>query len=355
MILGREDVASAIASAEQNMAAALNFPVAPAYITGDEKPWPYPKHGTQISYPPIILSNGHIIESGIEAFTEVALDRAIVYSDRTGDGVLDTATITILAAEMTAASASYFELAVYPPSEYLDDTLYSRDESWRIKPLTIHENPTTGVVTISGPRCQFVRPELWLTDDDILQDNDANFLSYIDVYRRYTDTSQQGQVVYRAGSGTSVLETCSTGAPCSTSCSTACVQITDERIGEVKVIPATYSGGTYTLANFTTYPAAVRVWYLSGYYKRFNSFIEADWMEARLARAITLLSLAYLPDAVCGCSQTRALYQRYREEQDINSLDAAMAQQYFGVVTKGSVFAASIVRLMDPLYGGGNV
>lgn len=354
MILGREDVASAIATAEQNIASALGFPVAPFYISSDQKPWPYPKQGTQISYPPINLSNGMVIAAGHEAFTAVATDRAVVYSDQDGDGVDDTATITILAAEMTAAAASYFELAVYPPSEYLDDTLYARDESWRIKPLTIHENPTTGVVTISGPRCMFVRPELWLTDDDILQDVDANFLSYVDIYRRYTDTSTQAQIVYRAGSGDNLVS-CSSGAPCSESCQSACVQITHERTGEVRVIPATYSGGAYSLANFTTYPSAVRVWYLAGYYRRFNSFIEGDWMEARVARAITLLSLAYLPDAVCGCSQTRTLYERYREEQDINSLDAAMAQQYFGVVTKGSVFAASTVRLMNPLYGGGNM
>lgn len=355
MILGREDIASAIATAEQNIAAALGFPVAPSYIVSDQKKWPYPKRGTQIAYPPILLSNGEVIEAGWEAFTQVVADRAVVYSDQDGDGVDDTATITILPAEMTAANAEYFELCVYPPSEYLDDTLYARDESWRIRPLTIHENPTTGVVTISGHRCQFVRPELWLDDDDIRQDIDTNFLAYVDVYRRYTDTSHQAQVVYQYGAGTSLIESCSSGTPCSESCQDACAQVTNPRIGEVKVIPASYSGGAYSLSNFTTYPSAVRVWYLAGYYKRFDSFIEGDWMEARLARAITLLSLAYLPDAVCGCSQTRNLYQRYREEQDINSLDAAMAQQYFGVVTKGSVFAASTVRLMSPLYGGGNM
>lgn len=356
MILGREDVASAIATAEQNIAAACLFPVAPTYIISDEKQWPYPKHGVQISSPSIIMSNGHLIAAGIEAFTEVVLTRAVVYSDRSGDGADDTATITISAAEMAAAGASWFELAIYPPSEYLDFTLYARDESWRIKPLAIVLNPTTGDVTISGSRCQFVRAELWLTDNDIPQDVDANFLTYVDVYRRYTDSSQQAQIVYKGGSGTALgVLSCSTTAPCSETCQTACVSIIDERTGEIKVLPSTYSAGTYTLANFLGLPSTVRAWCLAGYYKRFNSFIEGDWMEARLARAITFLSLAYLPDAVCGCSQTRNLYQRYREEQDIDSLDAAMAQQYFGVVTKGSVFAASTVRLMNPLYGGGNV
>lgn len=173
MILGREDVASAIATAEQNIAAALGFPAAPSYIVSDQKNWPYPKRGAQISYPPILLSNGQVIAAGKEAFTEIILNRAVVYSDRDGDGVDDTATITITAAELTAAGASWFELVVYPPSEYLDFTLYARDESWRIKPLAIIRDPTTGDVTISGNRCQFVRAELWLTDDDIPQDNDA--------------------------------------------------------------------------------------------------------------------------------------------------------------------------------------
>jgi hypothetical protein len=352
LIVGREDIASAIATAEEMLSHALAFPIAPTYVNSDEVLWIYPRSSASLILPTLTTNNGYVLEPGREAFTEVALFAPVVYTDRDGDGVNDTATITITAAQLATAGASWYELAVYYPEPYLDFYLFGMDDTQRIRPLKIVLNPTTGAVTISGNRCQFVRPDLWLNDNDIRQDLDTNFVSYVNVYRRYTDPSQQAQIVYRTGVGS-----CGEGA-CAESCQAACMQVTDKRLGEVKVSPATYSSGSFIPASFTDTPHAVRLWYLAGYHRQRNGFakwIEADWMEPRLAKAIVALSLADIPDNICGCSQTRQLYAQWTEEMPIDNLNAAMAQQYFGYVTRGSIFAANVVESLNPIVGVGNV
>lgn len=354
-IIGRDDVADAITSAEEDINNALGYPLAPTYTCGDEAEWPYPRNGVQTAYPTIQASQGMVIAGGRETLSPVALDAPVVYTDRDGDGVDDTAQITITPAQMLAAGASYFELAVYYSYDYVDYIFAQLDDTERIRPLHIIRNPADGVVTISGHRCQFVRPELWLDFVEIDQSNDLNFVSMVNVFRRYTDPSQQAQIIYKPGPND-----CNATSLCIPSCQDACMQITDERLGELKVTPATYSPttGLFTSTQLTSYPSSVRLWYLAGYYRQrngYSSWIEADWMEPRLSKAITALSLSRLPDAVCGCSQTRARYAQWTEETAIDNLDAAMAQEYFGIVTRGSAYAASVVRRMQPIYGTGNV
>ena len=348
-ILGREDVARAIATAERMVARTLGFRVAPTWEEGEQQTWPVPKRGAQIEYPPILPKWGYIIAGGREALDEIVIQRAVIYTDEDGDGVDDAATITVTAAEMTAATAPYYEVAVYYPAEYLDFAPYPRNEQWRIKPLQITRHPVSGDITIRGNRCQFVRPDLWLDDDPIDLSVDANFLAYVDVYRRYTDPSQPAQLVWFGGAGTCV------GPTCAESCQTACLQILDERPSTVHAIAGTYSAGAWTGASFQypVLPNAARLWYLAGYHEHFSTWIEADWMVEDLAEAITRLANVYLPEAACGCAQTRLRWQRDREEQKIDNVDAALCMSAFGTTARGALFAWSVIKRLGPMAGPG--
>lgn len=360
-ILGREDVAFAIAEAEAKVHEYCHWNIAPTWTVSEMHEWPLAKRGDQCSIPPIVLDNGYIVSGGIEASTLVETNAPITYTDRDGDGIPDTASITILSATLAAASAGYFELAVYYPSEYLDFTFYPRDETWRIKPLNIVRNPTTGDVTIWGHRSQFVRPDLWLTIGDIdslgieLSD-DANFITYVDVYRRYNDPSQSAQLVYKSGSGVF----CSSTSLCSESCQTACIQVENDLAGHVLAYPATYSGGSFTSASPTSWPpSAVRYWYLSGYHRRFDSWIEADWMSQDIAKAITMLSLNFLSSPLCGCKQTISRYE-WAVSPDpfrtpLTNADAALCASAFGVCTRGALLAYDTFKRLGPLFGAGNL
>ena len=57
-ITGREDVAQALATAEEMIAHALGFWPAPTWIRGEPHQWPRPARGLQTAYPPIQLDWG---------------------------------------------------------------------------------------------------------------------------------------------------------------------------------------------------------------------------------------------------------------------------------------------------------
>ena len=335
-VLGREDVAIAIATAEEMIAHALGFWPAPTWIFGETHEWPYPARGYQTNYPPIALDWGHVIEGGRLALTAIELGAAVVYSDEDGDGVDDTATISITAAQLAAVGADPAEVAVYFQGE--------TEDTWMIRCLSTTEDPITGNITLVGRRSQFVDPDLWLVADDIDLCVDANFVVMVDVYRRWNDPQYQAQVVWR-GSG----DLCGVPA-CAETCQDACISIDDSRRGIVRVIPGTYLSGSWSSASFSQgrLPDAVHVWYHSGLLLQANGKI-----KPMLAEAIVRLANTYMVDQPCGCAVTLQRWERDREEQDINTYDAQLAMSAFGSTMKGAIFAWSVIKRIPPLVRGG--
>lgn len=358
-LVGRDEIATAVATAEEMIAEALGFWPAPKFIAADEKQWPLQRRGAQVRYPPYRLSYGEFIGAGRENIdTLISASESITYTDRDGDGVLDTATITITAAQLAAAGANWQEIAVYYPAVYLDWSLYPRDESWRIKPFRVVRNPNTGNVTLTANRCQFVRPDLWEDDAAVDQSDFTAFITTVDVYRRYLDTSQQAQLVYTTEGPDDCLY-----PPCNEQCQNACVVIgnqDDRRNGIVKALAANHSVGGWTYQSFleNQYPDHVRTWYLGGAWKKINNWIEADLLQQNhpaMAEAIVRLANTYLPEAPCDCNRTQSRWKRDREEQDINNIDTALAMSAFGTTMRGAVFAWSVVKRLNPLGGGGSL
>jgi len=334
-VIGREDVAIAIATAEEMIAHALGYWPAPRWELAEEHKWPRPARGAQWQYPPIKLNWGYIIEGGQRALTAIVADEAVVYSDEDGDGVLDTATITLTAAEMLAANAEPEEVAVFFDGE--------TDDTWRIRCLDVTEDGA-GNVTITGWRSQFVDPDLWLVADEVDLSVNANFVATVDVYRRYNDTEDQCQVVWK-GSGSGCDP-----AICATTCQDSCIGIDDPRLSIVRPMPGTYSAGSWTAASFalSRLPDAARFWYYNGALLQANGRI-----KPMMAEAIVRLANTYLVDEPCGCQQTKHRWERDREEQDINTIDAALCMSNFGTTMRGAMFAWSVVKRQPPIAGGG--
>lgn len=335
-IVGREELAQAIYDAEEMIAYACGFWPAPKWDTGEEHNWPRPARGAQVAYPPIRATWGQIIEGGQRALTMIDEDAAIVYSDEDGDGVLDTATISITAAQMTAAGASREEVAVF----FADET----EDSWWIPYVTITEDAVTGDITIVGRRSQFVDPDLWEVSDDIDLSVNANFVTVADVYRRYNDPSQPAQVVWKGGT-----DSCNTTL-CADTCQTSCISVSEKRNGVVRVIPGSYSSGSWAVSAFSIgrLPDKVRLWYHHGLLLQSNLQIKPP-----LAEAIVRLANTYLVTEPCGCDQTKNRWMRDRQEQEIDSYDAALAMSAFGSTMKGAIFAWSVVKRLAPLAQGG--
>lgn len=334
-VIGREDVAIAIASAEEMIAHALGYWPAPRWTLAEEHKWPRPARGAQWQYPPIQLNWGYIIEGGQRTLTEILADEAVVYSDEDGDGVNEVATITITAAEMAAANAEPEEIMVCFDGE--------TDDTWEIRCLDVTEDGA-GNVTIVGWTSQFVDPDLWLVADEIDLSNAANFVATVDIYRRYNDPSQQCQVVWKGGG-----DGCSP-AICEETCQTSCIGIDDPRLSIVRALPGTYAAGTWTSTSFAInrLPDAARFWYWSGALLQANGRI-----KPMMAEAIVRLANCYLVDEPCGCAQTKHRWERDTKEQDINTIDAALAHSAFGTAMAGAIFAWSVVKRQPPIARGG--
>jgi hypothetical protein len=338
-LVGREELAQAIYTAEEMIAYACGFWPAPRWTSAEKHNWPRPARGAQVAYPPIDADWGYVIEGGQRALTMIDEDAPIVYSDEDGDGVLDTATISITAAQMTAASASRAEVAVF----FANQT----DDAWWIPFVSITEDAATGDITIVGRRSQFVDPDLWEVSDDISLTVNANFVTVVDVYRRYNDPSQPAQVVWKGGT-----DACSTTL-CADTCQTSCLSVSDERNGIVRTIPGTYSAGSWSASSFSIgrLPDKSRLWYRHGLdLVDLRSMLQ---IKPTLAEAIARLANTYLISEPCGCDQTRHRWQRDRQEQDIDSYDAALAMSAFGSTMKGAIFAWSVIKRPAPLATGG--
>ena len=339
-IMGRDDLARSIATAERKIADLLGFWPAPKWICSEEVMWITPKRGNQIYIPELGTRWGQLISAGIEAFDLLNLyPVAIVYSDTDGDGVTDWATITY---NVYLNLANVCELVVVP------NGMDPESREWRIRPLEV--SLSGGVLTIEGPKWLFVHPSHWLTLGDARLDDDSYFLWGVDLYRHYNDTTTQAQYQWLGNTG------CSTNmAKCATTCQDACVSVTDRRVGHFVAETATYSASSarWVSASWavTAIPHLVRIWYYSGYQD--HNCYDCSQMGDSLKAAIRALTNVYLQECPCGRGLTRERWDHDREIMEMNNFDVALAQSAFGTTARGAVFARSVCATLQSLGQGG--
>lgn len=348
--IGREDVARAIASAEEQIANQLGFFVAPKWTADEQQQWPVQARGCRGAMPPILTRWGWVIEGGQEnTETVISAYKPVVY---TGSGCNSVGTITVTAAELAAVGASITQVAVYPPSEYLDFPLHQISERWRIRMERIRYNDA-GDVVMQANKCRFVVPELWETDNELRLDIGTNFLDAVEIRRRYNNTEDMAQIAWTSMAGS----VCTTDPACVPTCQDACISLLDRRRGKVQVFPATYSSGTYAMSTFSdcSTPSYTRLWYQSGYWQNIAGWMEQDFMRQDLARAIVKLANTYMHVQPCGCDWTRQAFESDREVLPIDSMFVAEAVSKFGSSMRGAVEAWQIIKGLDPLRRGSSL
>lgn len=334
MITGRDEIARAIALAEQRAGAFLGFwPFHDKWVCADEISWP-----SSVSYarPTLKSSRGYIIEGGVERWDLVASEIGVVYSDIDGDGVTDWATITV---DLTDLIDDECEVAV-TPHDYAPPL-------YEIRPLHT-EIDDLGIATITGWKWLFLEPQYYLTDNDAMQLNqDAIFLQSavyeggVDIYRHYNDPSLQAQLVYSDG--------LCLGPVCAESCQSACITIADRRLGLVTLTPADYVDGVWQIRSCIgmTVPRFARLWYRSGYGEQYCH--RCGTTMEMIEEAIVRLANCYLPESPCGCDFTVERWNRDREEMSIDATDFDVIESAFGTTMRGAQFAHSIFKSIPPL------
>lgn len=353
-IVGRDEIARAIAVAEEKIAVQLGFWPAPKWICNDEVIYPTPKRGHNPFYSELETSWGYVIEGGVEAYEALSLDEAIVYTDEDDDGYVDTGTITVSA--LYDLYDDFYDL--YPNvGGDVDDVCEvivvpaGKDperEDWRIRPIDI-EMDDDGNITIEIARWQLVKPSALKTPEPLEMDVDDHFLETVDIYRRYNDPSTHARFVWRnEDTNRTIAHTCNEKAQ------TGCIVVRSSRPGIIKVTPAAYTtanGWIYQQPGVCNAPYKVRLWYKAGY--RESTCRGCETFSESLAEAIVRLANVYLPEAPCGCDYTKQRWAGDRTELEVLDWRTSNAMNVFGTSAAGAVFALSVVNKLPALGKGG--
>lgn len=235
------------------------------------------------------LREGYVQSFGQRAQTLIDDDVAIVYSDDDGDGVNDTATMTVTTTVAAGEIKVFFRTADGAPA--------AGDYRWEIEPLTVTKSGNTA--TIVGHRALFVKPSSfwdvpydWSDDINRKEKNSADtslaadFITLVDVYRVYNDTTTPAVVSsddwLSEGDNTITFDD-----------TTAAVQLVQSDISTFRV--------RWTCTACEGWPERVTVYYKAGYplsYGRPDA--ELSEMLARLANTLHPLAL---PCEVCESSR----------------------------------------------------
>lgn len=193
----REFIARMMELAITKVGHSLNFWPRPAYFTETlpiGRGWPIRSQQFRTRYM-------KLIELGTRATSVITAAVTVAYSDPNQTGVKDTASVTVTTTVADDEIELYFRTADGAPS--------AANQRYRIEPVTVVDNGN-GTKTISGFRGLFVKPSIWAVEYDLADPNsktpnaadtaDSNdFVTAVDVYRRYTDSSTALQIIAHDG------------------------------------------------------------------------------------------------------------------------------------------------------------
>lgn len=196
----RDEIAQALSTGIQVLLGYLGYYPRPVY-TSEQLSF---GNGVPFQLQTLTTRYKHVEAFGQRATTLIAADVSVSYSaSNPVNGFDDTATITVGTTDSASEIQVFFRVADGAPEAAFD--LY------QIEPLKVTVN--AGVATITGKRALFVRPDtIWDTpyifDNGNLNEKNAadtldplDFVTKVDVYRVYTDTTQAFVVSDNAYSG----------------------------------------------------------------------------------------------------------------------------------------------------------
>lgn len=282
----RDEVAQAIAEAEELIADTIGYFVAPKYIAQEAYTYPLPPSGRTSAATPALLNLRKLrfVAAGYRfvATVQDSVDISTSYVDPDGDGWNESVSISITHADASQWDAS--EIGVFPHDS-------PTDEIYRIRDLRVAISGTT--ITIRGQSAQFIVPDLWDNDEVIDGDDSSVFLDSVDIKRIYTDSSEA-----YPGAVMEWSSLCTT-PPTSPTYGVLLPYLPEQ--GIVTLYSATWDDATQAWTYGTTLPCAcsglpnrILLSYLSG------QPLQRGQINPKLARAVAALATARLTTPVSG-------------------------------------------------------
>lgn len=317
--VSRDELAVAIQTAEQLIADYVGYNLLPTWDRTEVIPQRFkvPGYTSNVNVfnrpKSIKLPKAQVYALGQMAKTIILADAAITRISLDGDTFLETASVTV--PNLTDVDPN--EVRVYYPNT-------DGSDGWEIRPIKISGN----VITFPA----YLIPKRNLIDgfvaEPINSANDANYLTVVDVYRVYNDTTNQATLVYNE-------QPCINPPDCTKTITTNCGYVTDGELGYVVYNPLLY-----------VEPDQVWVNYYSGARGNLTrALVEIDpyWQTA-----IAYLAAGLIDKELHNCcgGKNPQLASKWQDQLDERTVGkrAFLATQFmtenpFGLLTRGAWFA----------------
>ena len=315
----RDMVGRTLTSAYEQMREALYYPIRPEFVTDEFVHIPDPKKALcdQLLY----TRFGYLQGFGTRAVTALESGASITYSDVDGDTVDDTGTVTVTTAVDPSEIQIFFRVADGAPE--------AANALWRI-PAYVTSDGAQATITFHRANC--VKPTIWAQPyaaPNYLPDNKntastantADFITSVDVYRVYRDSTDAVQVMRFTGTN---------GAPEYT---TVTATVTDSKTGEFVVTGSgTYADGSIVASYEAGYPLT-------------NQKIDTELLTATIR-----LANANMPLAAQSASNEPLVAQVWEEDRKVYE-NAFNENTRFGQMV-GHIAAAEVVTRRAKYVGG---
>ncbi len=336
--VARDDLAMVINEVEWEIAEAIGFWPAPVWISDEMHQ--YPRHhrrtviGSGINvrgfHKGFRAKWGKFIQAGQRAVTLIGNSTVPVYSDEDGDGLNETATVTVAAGALTDTC----EIKVYFEDE-------NGDQEWEIRPART-QVLTGGNFVLTFWAWQFILPATWdqLTTENAIEAVDftvaGNLVTNVDVYREFTDfTVISAQLFFENEPIHHLPFLCSscggTGcAACTLTAQDGCIHVRAVDTGLVVPVAATYDETEEQWVEQTfadcREPDIVKIFYYAGDLD--NRFLRGDTCDPLsnyFAQAIAWMAVARLERPLCSCANSTALALELRKNLAFADTNQAFA------------------------------
>lgn len=356
--ISRDEIAMAIDEAERSMAEILGYDVGIRWQKDDYVPLYKPANPELLQRRYINVmggdnsvraSHGYILEGGIEAFTLLHANSSVTYSARfvtvPAQEYNDVATITV---DITGSGITdTSEIAVYYPVSIVGGLVH--DPAWEVRPITCTLSGNT--LTVKMARQQLVAPQFLEGYDLELKNgvdgtDDSNFLTTVDVYRRYNDPSRQVEFVWDPKEFCmcpGFIEDATGCIACGGTTQYGCMMVRNRRLGFVSVAPSHWDVPTdgYLRDLFIKHRQPDRAWlnYRAGYYnpnvQPISGVIGNDGVypigstaDPVFERAVAHFALALLPRPICGCTGVVGVHEYYATDMALQESEAQSSTSY---------------------------
>lgn len=290
----RDSVLRALSDAQIEYEQETNFPILRRWIADEQQPysWPLQAHWNMI------------FDVGIRATEAIATDAVVTHVADNAQGDPSPSTVTV-ATTVTDVN----EIRVYYPASL------GVEGPVEIDPSDIDISGGNAVISI--PRWRMVHPNFINTPSDGLDyATVTNFLSVVDITRVYHNSSTQGTLVWpHRNNATCTSNPITCCVTCDEYTRTACIYVRDGRVGQLDVLPATYSAGSWNTntACLCVTPEHAILNYRAG----------PATMDWQTQLAVIRLAHTKMPDEPCGCEQAQRMWKEDRMIPDSLTLNQA--------------------------------